>query len=243
MDRIWKAATSSSACDLGEAKTGLPLQVFVRETLRRGRATCSVLQAALLYCARLGEAMQQRQCPLVGPVPDMAASSAKLGLAKEDLYFLRCPRRMFLASILISSKFLQDRTYSNRAWAKLSGLNVKDLGRIERTFLKAIDYRLVVSDGEWDDWNAELKRARSSAIANGAPALSSGFHRSQSDNVTGAAAPYDTELRAASPRVASQVAHKYRPVLAETPSQHDFNAAPPPEISLPYSLAARTLSV
>lgn len=185
--------------------------------------------------------MQLRQCPLVGPVPDMSASAAKLSLAKEDLYFLRCPRRMFLASILISSKFLQDRTYSNRAWAKLSGLNVKDLGRIERAFLKAIDYRLVVSDGEWDDWNAELKRARSSAAE--APALSSGFHRVQSDNVTGAAAPYDTELRAASPRVASQVAHKYRPVVAQTPSQHDFSAAPPSEMPLPYPLAARTLSV
>lgn len=242
LDKIWKASSSSFACDLGEAKTGLPLQVFVRETLRRGRATCSVLQAALLYCARLGDAMRQLDCPLVGPTPDLSNVSAALGVAKEDICFLRCPRRMFLASILISSKFLQDKTYSNRAWAKLSGLNVKDLGRIERAFLKAIDYRLVVSDGEWEAWNAESKRTRSSSACN-ASGPSAGLIRTQSDNVSGAAAPYDTELRAASPRVASQVAHKYRPVAEHTPQQIVAGNAASSDMCLPHPMAVRVLSV
>jgi len=35
---------------------------------------------------------------------------------------LLCPRRTFLAALILASKFSQDKCYSNRAWAKLSGL-------------------------------------------------------------------------------------------------------------------------
>ena len=35
---------------------------------------------------------------------------------------LLCPRRAFFASLILASKILQDRCYSNRTWAKLSGL-------------------------------------------------------------------------------------------------------------------------
>jgi len=35
---------------------------------------------------------------------------------------LLCPRRTFLAALILASKFIQDKCYSNRAWAKLSGL-------------------------------------------------------------------------------------------------------------------------
>ncbi|KIK27005.1 hypothetical protein PISMIDRAFT_675324, partial [Pisolithus microcarpus 441] len=42
---------------------------------------------------------------------------------------LLCPRRTFLASLILASKFTQDRCYSNRAWAKLSGLSPREIGR------------------------------------------------------------------------------------------------------------------
>jgi len=35
---------------------------------------------------------------------------------------LLCPHHTFLASLILTSKFMQDRCYSNKAWAKLSGL-------------------------------------------------------------------------------------------------------------------------
>ena len=34
---------------------------------------------------------------------------------------LLCPRRTFLASVILASKFLQNKCYSNCAWAKLLG--------------------------------------------------------------------------------------------------------------------------
>lgn len=57
---------------------------------------------------------------------------------------LLCPRRTFLASLILASKFMQDRCYSNRAWAKLSGLPPREIGRCERALGAALDWRLWV---------------------------------------------------------------------------------------------------
>ena len=57
---------------------------------------------------------------------------------------LLCPRRTFLAALILASKFLQDRCYSNRAWAKLSGLSPREVGRCERALGEALEWRLWV---------------------------------------------------------------------------------------------------
>lgn len=57
---------------------------------------------------------------------------------------LLCPRRTFLASLILASKFMQDRCYSNRAWAKLSGLPPREIGRCERALGAALEWRLWV---------------------------------------------------------------------------------------------------
>jgi len=57
---------------------------------------------------------------------------------------LLCPRRAFLASLILASKFTQDKCYSNRAWAKLSGLPPKEISRCERALGEALDWRLWV---------------------------------------------------------------------------------------------------
>ena len=57
---------------------------------------------------------------------------------------LLCPRRVFLASLILASKFLQDRCYSNRAWAKLSGLPLREIGRSKRALGDALQWRLWV---------------------------------------------------------------------------------------------------
>lgn len=57
---------------------------------------------------------------------------------------LLCPRRTFLACLILASKFMQDRCYSNRAWAKLSGLPPREIGRCERALGEALEWRLWV---------------------------------------------------------------------------------------------------
>ncbi|KAL0576290.1 hypothetical protein V5O48_005699 [Marasmius crinis-equi] len=57
---------------------------------------------------------------------------------------LLCPRRAFLASLILASKFTQDKCYSNRAWAKLSGLPPREIGRCERALGDMLEWRLWV---------------------------------------------------------------------------------------------------
>ncbi|THG99370.1 hypothetical protein EW026_g2956 [Hermanssonia centrifuga] len=60
---------------------------------------------------------------------------------------LLCPRRTFLACLILASKFMQDRSYSNRAWAKLAGLPPREIGRCERAVGEALQWRLWVGKG------------------------------------------------------------------------------------------------
>lgn len=57
---------------------------------------------------------------------------------------LLCPRRAFLAALILASKFTQDKCYSNRAWAKVSGLPAREISRCERALGDALDWRLWV---------------------------------------------------------------------------------------------------
>ena len=57
---------------------------------------------------------------------------------------LLCPHRTFLASLILASKFMQDKCYSNCAWAKLTGLPAREIGRCERALGEALGWRLRV---------------------------------------------------------------------------------------------------
>lgn len=142
---------SSTDCAVS---AGLPLQLFIRETLRRSRTSCSTLQAALLYCVRARPAVAHLRREALG-MPSKAPKSAWPGLtppSDKDAHSLLCARRMFLAATMVASKFLQDRNYSNRAWSRISGLPLQELGSVERAFLNAVGYRLDVGPKEWDAW-------------------------------------------------------------------------------------------
>ncbi|CAJ0647953.1 6671_t:CDS:2 [Entrophospora sp. SA101] len=102
----------------------ISLKVFVKETLRRSRTSYSTLQATLLYLFRI---------------------KSKISLITD--------RRMFLAALIIASKYLQDCNYSNRAWSRVSGLPINELNTIEICFLRLIDYNLFISENNFKHWS------------------------------------------------------------------------------------------
>ncbi|KAH6873867.1 hypothetical protein BKA70DRAFT_1043382, partial [Coprinopsis sp. MPI-PUGE-AT-0042] len=55
-----------------------------------------------------------------------------------------CPRRSFLAALILASKFMQDKCYSNRAWANSLVSPPREIGRRERALSNALDWRLWV---------------------------------------------------------------------------------------------------
>ncbi|KAG0062937.1 hypothetical protein BGZ89_010289 [Linnemannia elongata] len=89
-----------------------------------------------------------------------ATSSASAGSSSssssQSNRIIYCGRRTFLASLMVASKYLQDRNYSNKAWAKISGLSIKEINANELVFLKLIDYSLFVSHETFMRWTALL---------------------------------------------------------------------------------------
>ena len=73
-----------------------------------------------------------------------STSTASLSPSADLPSPLLCPRRAFLAALILASKFTQDKCYSNRAWAKLSGLPPREIGRCERALGSALEWRLWV---------------------------------------------------------------------------------------------------
>jgi len=123
---------------------------------------------------------------------------------------LLCGRRMFLAAIVVASKFLQDRTYSNRTWAKITGLPPREIEQLERVFLHTIQYNLYVDEAQWAAWTRDLSLQRlhtrlpcMSHESDGAyeqaltksSAIPSRLHRATSENVLGQAYQFDSSLR------------------------------------------------
>ncbi|OAV96334.1 hypothetical protein PTTG_00658, partial [Puccinia triticina 1-1 BBBD Race 1] len=67
-------------------------------------------------------------------------------------------RKMFLAALMVASKYLLDRNYSNRAWAKIAGLPVEEINTNERVFLVLIDYRSHLDLDEFEVWSVRLQK-------------------------------------------------------------------------------------
>lgn len=177
------ASSRSSSSPEGSSNV-LPLRHFIKEVLRRSRSTCSTLQTALYYIHKSREAIRDRvrqaddaknellklQRPMTAsgwngaslPSPPydndvkMSPRTAAILLQKTRDPVL-CGRRMFLAALVCASKFLQDRTYSNRAWAKISSLPVQEINANEKAFLELLDYNLYVNAELFKNWTRRLQ--------------------------------------------------------------------------------------
>ncbi|KZS98445.1 hypothetical protein SISNIDRAFT_481183 [Sistotremastrum niveocremeum HHB9708] len=147
---------------------------FVMELLRRSRSTCNILQTALCYLEVVrqkvpelqkleqdgigsrGEQYDKEEAIVLDPTLFENGVLQELGSRHRKKPEapgtplpplpspLLCPRRTFMASLLLATKFVQEKSYSNRAWAKLCGIAPREVSRCERTLGEALGWRLWV---------------------------------------------------------------------------------------------------
>ena len=67
---------------------------------------------------------------------------------------------MFLSALIIAWKFLSDRTYTNSAWAKISGLQTEEINRNERVLLGMLGWTLDCKPVEWFGWSEWIESMR-----------------------------------------------------------------------------------
>jgi hypothetical protein len=124
---------------------------FIREILKRSKTTYFMLQLSLFYIFRVKRVVQTKL--------RLATTERRY---RDDL--MCCGRRMFLASLMVASKYIHDKSYRNKAWAEASGLTCAEINASELAFLQMIDYRLYVSKPTFEKWydmlNQRLKQRK-----------------------------------------------------------------------------------
>ncbi|KAJ1708272.1 G1/S-specific cyclin Pcl5 [Aspergillus flavus] len=141
VETIWPLSAVALRSDSTTGCKGvLPLRTFIQETLRRSRTSYSTLQVALYYLIKIK--------PHV-PSHDLAHDQTR---SKPVCRAMQCGRRMFLAALILASKYLQDRNYSARAWSKISGLNTLEINQNELMFLQAVDWKLHIPEATFQRW-------------------------------------------------------------------------------------------
>jgi hypothetical protein len=129
----------------------MPTRGFCNEILKRSKATYSTLQISLFYVFRVKKVVHEK---LYQRIKQQQSASMQTNTQMDDL--MCCGRRMFLASLMVASKYLHDKNYHNKAWSKITGLDIKEINAAEMAFLKLIDYRLYVSKPTFDRWYTQL---------------------------------------------------------------------------------------
>jgi hypothetical protein len=142
VETIWQPPKYVASQQVGPKDAVLPLRTFIQETLRRSRTSYSTLQVALYYLIVIRPHLPGMDYD----VSDLEPEETQLVRAKQ------CGRRMFLAALILASKYLQDRNYSARAWSKISGLNTQEINVNEMAFLKAMDWKLHISEVVFQRW-------------------------------------------------------------------------------------------
>jgi len=102
-----------------------PLNEYLSHIIRQSKISLYTLKCAMIYFIRISRQLQDKRWR-----------------AKVRLF---CGRRMFLGSVIVASKYLYDRTYSNSMWAKILGLDVKEINSIQMDFIETINYDLYIS--------------------------------------------------------------------------------------------------
>ncbi|KAI5925779.1 hypothetical protein F4810DRAFT_708292 [Camillea tinctor] len=139
VEAIWPLSSVFHRQELG-SKGVLPLRTFIQETLRRSRTSYSTLQVALYYLILIKPHVPKHDFTMEQP-DDIHANRV-----------LQCGRRMFLAALILASKYLQDRNYSARAWSKISGLATQEINQNEMAFLLAVQWKLHITDEVFKRW-------------------------------------------------------------------------------------------
>ncbi|KAK2765125.1 hypothetical protein FQN54_008824 [Arachnomyces sp. PD_36] len=155
---IWPLSVVAMGGDSTSGGKGvLPLRTFIQETLRRSRTSYSTLQVALYYLIMIKPHVPKRDFTMEQP-RDRHYSRA-----------MQCGRRMFLSALILASKYLQDRNYSARAWSKISGLDTQEINENELTFLKAVGWRLHISESIFQKWTEIVLKYTPSVNTSGLP--------------------------------------------------------------------------
>lgn len=169
IETIWPLSVLSCGRDTilsGGQRNLIGLRTFVQEVLRRSKTSYSTLQVALYYLILVKSCIPKHDFTME-QLEDSPACRA-----------MQCGRRMFLAALILASKYLQDRNFSARAWSKISGLRTCEINTNEMAFLSAVNWKLHIPEPTFHRWTDIVLKYSPSAQVNASPRSSPALQQS-----------------------------------------------------------------
>lgn len=133
--------------------TARSVSYFITETSRKSKTSLSTMQLALLYCIRFKRDQEMLSRALVDLNLKRASGTEVVSTSVGST----CPRRNFLSALILASKYLQDRNFSNKAWSKISSVTVSEINLREREFLEITKWNLDVKHDVFKDWSSMME--------------------------------------------------------------------------------------
>lgn len=102
--------------------------------------------------------------------------------SKPPQQYRRDPKlefRLFSVALVLSNKYLDDNSYSNKAWCDVTGLDLRKLNIMEQEFMRYIDYRLVVREDEYNVWLGWLESLMHSVLNGVSTSVSPAQHNNR----------------------------------------------------------------
>ena len=138
IETIWPLSIAQG--NSGADQNLIDLRTFVQAVLKRSKTSYSSLIVAIYYLILVMPALPKHDFTMPQSIDSFSCRA------------MQCGRRMFLAALILASKYLQDRNYSTRAWGKISGLKAVEINANERVFLKAVNWKLHVPEALFQRW-------------------------------------------------------------------------------------------
>ena len=66
--------------------------------------------------------------------------------------------RLFFIAIIVAIKFQEDRYYNNDYYAKVGGVSLKEINRMEKEFLYLINFRLLIEEETFEKYEEKMKK-------------------------------------------------------------------------------------
>ena len=144
------------------------LRTFIVKLLTGSRTTASTLQLALIFLLRLRtrltmQSIYQQNMTHTSAIPQSQSNTSIVNdiddyrqINQQPSHYVQCGRRMFLVSLILAYKVLQDKSYSSQAWSKISGLSSAEITSIEREVLEKMGWDLTVSRNTFTCWTCFL---------------------------------------------------------------------------------------
>ena len=131
IETIWPRSISKS-------QELIELRAFVQITLEQFKTTYSTLQVALYYLLLIRGRRPMENCSAI-----------------------QCGRRMFLAALLLASKYHLDSKFTAHTWSKISGLEIEEINANEKIFLTAVNWKLHIPLPVFSRWTNFLMNSPS----------------------------------------------------------------------------------